>query len=82
MANWKPHETGGISYEHLRKACRSQKKCRMSKRRKVSKDQVDALELHNKMPYIWRFLDDKTRRKMVYLARKPVSEINITYMHH
>ena len=54
----------------------------MSKRRKISSDQVDALELHNKMPYIWRFLDDKTRRKIVYLARKPIAEINIPYMHH
>ena len=82
MANWDPKETGGKSYEYLRKTCNNQKKSRMSKRRRISSDHVDALELHNKMPYIWRFLDDKTRRKMVYLARKPVSEINIPYMHH
>jgi hypothetical protein len=31
------------------------------------------------MPYIWRFLDTKTRRKMVRLARKPVQEINVWY---
>jgi hypothetical protein len=81
MANWKPHETGGVSFEHLRERCTKEyaptSNCRMSKRTKISTDQVDALELHNKMPYIWRFLDNKTRRKMVRLARKPVSEINI-----
>jgi hypothetical protein len=32
------------------------------------------------MPYIWRHLDRKTRRKMVKLARKPVKVLNIRYM--
>jgi len=49
----------------------------MSKKTRVSADQVDALTLHAKMPYIWRFLDTKTRHKMVRLARKPVHEINV-----
>jgi len=85
MANWNPSETGGVSFEHLRARCKEQypvRGCKMSRRRKISTDQVDALELHNKMPYIWRHLDNKTRRKMVRLARKPVSEININHMRY
>jgi hypothetical protein len=49
----------------------------MSNKKTVSKDQVDVNVLHSKMPYIWRFLDNKTRRKIVKLARKPVKEINV-----
>ena len=71
MANWYP------SYQ---KYCEGEENCKMSKRTKISKDQVYAKELHNKMPYIWRFLDNKTRKKMVRLARKPVSVLNIKYM--
>lgn len=71
MANW------GNSYRGYKTRCKSQKRCRMSKKTSVSSDQVDALTLHSKMPYIWRFLDTKTRRKMVRLARKPVREINV-----
>jgi hypothetical protein len=56
------------------------KKCRMSRRNTITTDQVDAAVMHKKMPYIWRFLGNKTRRKMIRLARKPVREINIPYM--
>lgn len=85
MANWKPSETGGVSFEHLRARCKKQyptKGCTISRKTRISTDQVDALELHRKMPYIWRHLDNKTRRKMVMLARKPVSEIDIKYMRY
>jgi len=54
----------------------------MSRRKTISNDQVYATELHKKMPYIWRFLGNKTRRKMIRLARKPIREINIPYMKH
>ena len=59
-----------------------QKTCKISRRKTISNDQVYATELHKKMPYIWRFLGNKTRRKMIHLARKPIREINIPYMKH
>jgi O-glycosyl hydrolase len=31
------------------------------------------------MPYIWRFLKPQTRKAMIKLANKPVSEINIPF---
>ena len=71
MAHWN---------SHYRKYCKSESRCRKSRKKTISTDQVDAKELHRKMPYIWRHLDRKTRRKMVTLARKPVSEIDIKYM--
>ena len=37
---------------------------------------VDTTELHSKMPYIWRHLDGKTRKKMITLAKKPLSWLN------
>lgn len=66
MANWNG------PYSHLKSRCKTEKHCKISKKKTVSKDQVDS-----KMPYIWRFLDTKTRRKIVKLARKPVKEINV-----
>ena len=71
MANWKG------PYSHLKSRCKTEKHCKMSNKKTVSKDQVDVNVLHSKMPYIWRFLDTKTRRKIVKLARKPVKEINV-----
>ena len=72
MANWNPQKYG--------KFCKSESSCKMSSRKTVSKDQVYAKTLHQKMPYIWRHLDNKTRRKIVQLARKPLRVINIPYM--
>jgi hypothetical protein len=54
----------------MKKYCKSQKKCKMSKHLPISEDQVDVEVLHRKMPVIWRHLDRKTRRKIVKLARK------------
>ena len=48
-----------------------------TKKTKKTKNTVDALILHNKMPYIWRFLKPYTRKYMIELANKPVEEINI-----
>jgi hypothetical protein len=70
MGQWNPR---------YRKYCKSESRCRKSRKNTISTDQVDAKELHRKMPYIWRHLDRKTRRKMVTLARKPVSELDIKY---
>ena len=61
--------------EKERKA-RPTKKTRMKKRKNPT-NSVSASVMHAKMPYIWRFLDNKTRRKMINLARKPIKEINI-----
>ena len=52
-------------------------KTKRMKKRKNPKNSVPASVMHAKMPYIWRFLDNKTRRKMINLARKPIKEINI-----
>ena len=50
----------------------------MTKTKKFN-NSVDALTLHNKMPYIWRFLKPQTRKNMVELAKKPVKHINIPF---
>jgi len=70
MANWGgPHA--------LRGSCQDESKLRMNKTRKKTRNTVDALTLHHKMPYIWRFLKPHTRRHMIELANKPIKEINI-----
>tara|TARA_B100000424_G_scaffold43820_1_gene29917 strand:- start:482 stop:820 length:339 start_codon:yes stop_codon:yes gene_type:complete len=73
MSNWGP------GYEKYKTFCkeRNETKCRLSKRHKKTKNSVDALLLHNKMPYIWRFLKPYTRKYMIELANKPVEKINI-----
>ena len=70
MSNW------GKDYEKYRSMCRDENKCKI-KNTKKTKNTVDALTLHNKMPYIWRFLKPKTRKLMIELANKQVPEINI-----
>ena len=75
MANWSP--------KHRRKYGRfcqqsNVRACDKTLHTVAPKYQVDVMELHNKMPYIWRFLDNKTRKKMIILAKCPVSEINVT----
>ena len=57
--------------------CRDESKCRTSKRTAKTRDTVNARTLHEKMPYIWRYLKPHTRRHMIELANKPVSKINI-----
>jgi hypothetical protein len=64
-------------FAHYKQFCKSQKTCKHDTYTKPTADQVDVKTLHNKMPYIWRRLDKKTRRKIVQLARKPLSKINI-----
>lgn len=43
---------------------------------KKEKYQVDVMVLHNKMPYIWRFLPPKVQKRMVVLAQLPKRVIN------
>jgi len=70
----------GLTNPVYKKYCKSEAKCRMSRSNKVSRDQVYVSELNHKLPYIWRHLGRKTRRKMVALARKPIAELDIPYM--
>jgi hypothetical protein len=70
MANW------GSGYEKYKSTCRDERKCKLMKTKKT-KNTVDALTLHNKMPYIWRFLKPTTRKYMIELANMKVKKINI-----
>ena len=72
MANWGP------GYEKYKKICKSERYYKLVKTKKT-KNTVDALTLHNKMPYIWRFLKPKTRKYMIELANKKVKKINIPF---
>ena len=69
-------EFGG-KYSKLKKYCRDTSKCVTSKRTIKLESSVLATELHNKMPYIWRFLKPNTRKLMIKIAKQPVSKINI-----
>lgn len=40
---------------------------------------LNKLQLHQKMPYIWRFLRPSTRKQMIRLSERPVKEINIPF---
>lgn len=72
MSNW------GIGYEKYKITCKDETKCKMQKTKKTQ-NTVDALVLHNKMPYIWRFLKPQTRKLMIELANKPLKKINIPF---
>ena len=83
--NW-----GNCNMEHIvpkkfkhnfSRKCKKEKKARPTKQKIMKKTSttfsVDADVMHKKMPYIWRHLDNKTRRNLIRLARKPLKEINI-----
>ena len=53
------------------------KSCKKNKTSKKNQISVDVLKLHDKMPYIWRFLRPTTRKHMITLANMPISKINI-----
>ena len=57
--------------------CRDESKCKLNRTRSKPKHTVLAKTLHEKMPYIWRFLRPQTRKHMIRLANMPVSKINI-----
>ena len=59
------------------KICKNESKCRLNKTNKKPRYSVSARTLHNKMPYIWRFLKPQTRKHMIELAQKPINKINI-----
>tara|TARA_B100000902_G_scaffold399910_2_gene473545 strand:- start:4078 stop:4413 length:336 start_codon:yes stop_codon:yes gene_type:complete len=72
MANW------GNDYKKYKRFCKNQNKCTL-KRTKTTNNTVDVRILHNKMPYIWRFLKPNTRKNMISLAHKSLEEINIPF---
>ena len=74
MKNWYPKTSK--KHKYYKKFCNN-KKLKLIKSKKTNS--VDAIKLHNKMPYIWRFLKPKTRKHMIELANKPVKEINIPF---
>lgn len=73
MANWRPRR-----YKKYKSTCSDESNCVLVRTKKNNKS-VDALTLHNKMPYIWRFLRPSTRKNMILLAKKPISHINIPF---
>lgn len=73
MSNW------GKKYRKYKKRCKSEKNCILNRTSKITKNTVDALILHNKMPYIWRFLKPTTRKYMIELANKSKKKINIPF---
>ena len=62
--------------KYHKKRCMSERRRRSSKK-KMMKDsrvnRVDAELLHRRMPYIWRKLDNKTRKKMIRLAKSKLN---------
>tara|TARA_Y100000389_G_scaffold56695_1_gene52636 strand:+ start:280 stop:603 length:324 start_codon:yes stop_codon:yes gene_type:complete len=73
MSNW------GKKYKKYKKTCKSEKNCILNRTSKITKNTVNALTLHNKMPYIWRFLKPTTRKYMIELANKSKKKINIPF---
>jgi len=74
MKNW--YAKGTRRHFYYNSKCDEPYKIKKSKKNKIEKYQVDALELHNKMPYIWRYLSPATKRKMILIAQLPVNKIN------
>ena len=73
MKNW--FAKGTPRHTHQSSYCKKPKDVQ-NKRTKIEKYQVDAMTLHNKMPYIWRFLGPKTQKRMIILAQLPKRVIN------
>ena len=72
MSNWGNH------YKKYKRFCKPQNNCTL-KNTKITRNTVDARLLHNKMPYIWRYLKPNTRKYMIKLANKPDKSINIPF---
>lgn len=61
MKNW--YKKGSKKYDDYKHYCIRPKKYKIKDTKGINKYQIDARTLHNKMPYIWRFLDRKTMKK-------------------
>jgi len=71
MKNWyKPYSKKYLLYK---------KDCKTSKNKKAYSPNISvgAKVLHKKFPYIWRFLNKKTQKKIIKLAQLPVNMIDI-----
>ena len=83
MLHWKTIKKSP-NYHRFIKLCLKDMKENNKTKKYIRKNKdtisVNAELLHHKMPYIWRFLKPKTRRKMIELAKEPVQKINIPFM--
>ena len=70
IKNWyKPNSTQYNKYKVY---------CKSTKKRNYSKNiSVGVKMMHKKMPYIWKFLNKQTQKKMIKLANLPIDLINI-----
>ena len=71
MKNWyKPYSKKYLLYK---------KDCKTSKNKKAYPPNISVgvKVLHKKFPYIWRFLNKKTQKKIIKLAQLPVNMIHI-----
>uniref|UniRef100_A0A6C0KLS6 Uncharacterized protein n=1 Tax=viral metagenome TaxID=1070528 RepID=A0A6C0KLS6_9ZZZZ len=66
-----------VHKEKCKKEMKEFSKCKRNMTKKKTTQTVDVQTLHEKMPYIWRFLRVGTRKNMIRLAQLPISEINI-----
>jgi len=73
MKNW--HRRGTRRHRALARRCGAGYG-RQAGARTRPKLQVDAIELHRKMPYIWRFLPPRTRKRILVLGKMPTRMIN------
>lgn len=74
MKNWFAKGTPRHTYQSS--YCKTPKHVVKSKSNKIDKFQVDVMTLHNKMPYIWRFISPRTQKRMIVLAQLPLRTIN------
>lgn len=54
--------------------------CNKTKKGRKKVNEIDSEILHKKMPYIWRHLKRKTRKRLLSLAKKPIKKLNINFM--
>ena len=73
MANW------GKRYKKYKSRCKTEKNCKLIKTNKVTKNTIHALEMHKKMPYIWRFLKPQTKKLIIKLGNKSKKYINVPF---
>lgn len=73
MKNW--HRRGSRKYRALARMCGPGYGKGPSSRRRP-RLQVDAMELHRKMPYIWRFMTPRTKKRIMTLGKMSTRRIN------
>lgn len=76
--NWSSCNIKNLGFPKYK--CKSEKKCKLNKTNKITKDTISPKRLYQKFPYVWRFLKPNTRKHIIQIANKPIDEININYM--